>query len=493
MKINPFTKVNLQRLGNNTLVYLVGLLISNALAFMIFPIVAKTLSKGEFGLLDFYLSIGILISVLMTFGIDSSIGRLLHEVNEHESRSRLITESILMQIVLMAMIISILYIFADLIVYFFNYDLNNILIFKLILMQASFQTLINISLNLLKWTFQKWNFIILSIFSTGIGLICISISVFLLNANLVGIIEAIIISKALSAVVAIYLIYNLIDYKLLSFDFSRRILKYALPIGIICILEVTIPVIERNFILVFFTTEELGQYAALAKFVAILSIVVQAFQSAWGPYSLSVHNQEMSNEGFVLIIKIYVLLICFCSLALLIVGKFLLVLLTSTAYQEDWFLMFPMSISLIIQSIGSIIGIGLIISNRPNIQLVNYVIYIIISCALIYLFTKQYGIIGAVCAILMANIIRAIIISLLSQYFYFIAWPFKIISIIIFMNLFSGIIITIFLIKLWYFLAIIFFFISMIFISYFFWIYALNDDERGQLNLNLLKSKLHLA
>lgn len=297
MVIRHVTKDNLQGLGNNSLVYLGGLLLSNALTFMIFPILAKSLSKGDFGLLDFYLSLGILISVLLAFGIDSSIGRLLHEVEEPEARSRLIFESILIQSIFIIMIIYILYIVSDLIGGYFKVNFYNISIFKLILIQSAFQAIINIPLNLLKWTFQKWKYIILSISSAGFGLLCISISIFSFNANLIEVIEAIIIGKIISAAVGIYLIHNLIVFKILRFDYLGRILKYAIPIGIICILEVALPVIERDFILKFLSTEELGQYAASAKFVAILSIVVQAFQSAWGLFHFPYEIKKCPMRG----------------------------------------------------------------------------------------------------------------------------------------------------------------------------------------------------
>ena len=133
MVVRPVTKVNLQGLGKNAFVYLGGLLLSNALTFMIFPILAKSLSKGDFGLLDFYFSVGILVSVLLAFGIDSSIGRLIHEVNEPEARSRLIFESILIQSIFIIIIIFILYMLADLIAGSFKADFYNTSIFKLIL------------------------------------------------------------------------------------------------------------------------------------------------------------------------------------------------------------------------------------------------------------------------------------------------------------------------------------------------------------------------
>ncbi len=484
MVIKPVTKDNLQGLGSNAFLYLGGLLLSNALTFMIFPILAKSLSKGDFGLLDFYLSVGILVSVILAFGIDSSIGRLIHEVNEPEARGRLIFESILIQSIFIIIILCILYAISDLVTGSLKIDFYNTSIFKLILIQAGFQALINIPLNLLKWTFQKWKYIILSVLSAGLGLLCISISIFSFNAKLIEVIEAIIIGKILSAVVGIYLIHNLITFKILRFEYLWRILKYALPIGIICVLEVTLPVIERDFILKFLSKEELGQYAASAKFVAILAIVVQAFQSAWGPFSLSVRNQEQSDEGFVLTVKIYVFSISICSLMLLIFAKFSFVFLTSTAYKDGWFLIFPMCISLIINSIGSITGIGLVISNRPYIQLISYIFFVAISFIFIVLFAKEYGILGIACAVLLANSIKTIIISRLSQLFYYITWPFKIIIIIILINLIAGSVIILLLINSWYFLTCIFFMTSIISVSYYFWKYALNDLEREIICLN---------
>ncbi len=489
MTNSPAKILNIYGLGNNAIVYLAGLLVSNTLTLLVFPILAKNFSKSEFGLLDFYFSIGICITVLMAFGIDSSIGRLIHETKEYKSRSRLIFQSILIQSIFILTVVIIFYKNVDSILIFFKYDLNDLLLFKFIIVQAGFQAFINIALNLLKWTFQKWKYIFLSIISAGLGLICISIAIYIFNANLLEVVEAILISKILSTAIGIYLVYNLINYEILCFDYLARLLRYAIPIGIICILEVTLPVIERESILNFLSKEELGQYAASAKFVLILSVVVQAFQSAWGPFSLQVRNQELANEWFVLISKLFVFIISICSLVLLISGKFLLVFLTSLAYQDEWYLIFPMSISLIIYSIASITGIGLIISNRPYVQLLIYLIYLTISCILIVILTRQYGIFGAASAILISNIIRTIAISWISQCFYYINWPFGIIIILILINLISGLVIGVLMINSWYFFTFIFFIFWIICFSLYLWINALNNNEKKMISQNFIKIK----
>ena len=160
-------------------------------------------------------------------------------------------------------------------------------------------------------------------------------------------------------------------------------------------------------------------------------------------------------------------------------GKFLLIFLTSTAYQDGWFLIFPMSIILIIQSVGSITGIGLIISNRPYIQLIIYLIFFMITCLLISILTKKYGIFGTAGAILMANVMKTVVTSWLSQYFYFINWPFKTITIIILINLLSGLIIVVLMLNSLYLLTLIFFILAMISIYFYFWLFALSNNENN--------------
>jgi hypothetical protein len=113
----------------------------------------------------------------------------------------------------------------------------------------------------------------------------------------------------------------------------------------------------------------------------------------------------------------------------------------------------------------------------------------------VVILTKEFGILGTACAMLISNSIKTIVVSRLSQFFYFIAWPFKIISIIVFINLLAGIVIILFLINFWYFIACIFFITSIISISYYFWNYALNDFEREIIGLNFkikMLSRLNL-
>lgn len=490
MKNSENVEVRIRGFRNSTLVYFGGLLLSNALTLMTLPILARGLSKGEFGLLDLYTSIGILVSVTLAFGIDSSIGRLLSEFEENDTRRRLILESLLFQGIFIIVLVLTLYMMAATIVGYFGGNSAYILPFRLVAVQAGCQAFLNISLNLLKWTSQKWKFVFLSCFSAGSSLILIAISIYIFNADIVKVLLALLTSRLISVVVGFYLISNLIYFTLPRFDYLGRIIKYALPIGIICILDVTLPVIERNSIFKFLSVEELGQYAAAARFIAILAVVVQAFQSAWAPFSLSVRHHEKANEGFALTAKIYVITVCLISLTLLMFGKIILFYLFSEVYQNGYMLIFPMAMSLAIQSIGSITGIGIIISNRPYIQLLNYGLFILVAYVLIGVFTERFGILGTASALLIANTLRTIAISWTAQFFCFIRWPFRVMSAIVLLSLIIGIILIALLTNFGYFSASIFFLLSISFLSYGFWLYALDDDEKVLLGVMLVSGSL---
>lgn len=490
MENSTNAEVHILGFYKSTLAYFGGFLLSNALTLMTLPILAGGLSKGEFGLLDLYMSVGILVTVTLAFGMDSSVGRLLSEFKEDGARRRLILESLLFQSISIVAIVLTLYWIAPSIIAFFGEDSAYILPFRLVVVQSGFQAFLNISLNLLKWTFQKWKFIFLSTVSAISGLIFIWISIYIFNPNIVNVLLAISASRLLSALVGFYLISNFISFEIPRLYYMGRILRYALPIGIICVLDVTLPVIERNSIFKFLSTEELGQYAAAARFIAILAVVVQAFQSAWGPFSLSVMHDEKVGESFEFTAKIYVITICLISLSTVMFGKVILFYLFSEAYQNGYILIFPMAMSLVIQSIGSITGIGIIISNRPYFQLLNYGLFIFVGYVLIGAFTEQYGILGTASALLITNTLRTIVISWAAQCFFYIRWPFKVISAIVVLSLIIGIFLILLLESFGYIYAGIFFLLSITILSCGFWFYALDDEEKVVLRAMSLSRSL---
>ena len=80
-------------LATNTIFFLIGLILANALTFITFPILARGLSTSDFGIFDLFASISILINTFFAFGIDSAVGRYFHEIDNVDQQRKVVSEA----------------------------------------------------------------------------------------------------------------------------------------------------------------------------------------------------------------------------------------------------------------------------------------------------------------------------------------------------------------------------------------------------------------
>ena len=418
-------QAHLPLLANNTIFYLIGLICANVITFITFPILARGMSSSDFGIFDLFVSFSILITILFAFGIDSSVGRYFHEIDDVEQRRKLVFEAMIVQSLVIITIGSPFYFMAEHLIDYVSTDDSHVVLLRLSILQAAFQAILNFALSLLKWSSEKWKFIFLSVVSSGLGLCLSSIAIYGFNADLGGVFELVVIGRVFSAALGLYLIRNWLMYSCITYEFSGRLIRYAIPIGIVCVIDVMVPIIERKSILEIVSGEQLGQYAAAAKLVSILAVVVQAFQAAWGPLALSVRKQEMADETYSIIAKIFVIAICLCALLMTYFGKLALILVASDRYQEAYILILPMAMGMAIQATGMITGLGIQISLRSHYQIVSQIIFSIVAAILISHLTNYFGIVGTAYAVLLSIVIRTLTASALGQYAHPIKWPFR--------------------------------------------------------------------
>jgi len=436
---NSLVKNNhLLSLSNDTLVYGAGLALTNGMAFLTFPLLARHLSIGDYGIYDLYATISVLISVLITFGIDSSVGRFFHEYETVKKRKELVSQAVLLQVGIIIILLFILWIPSSYISMQLTKANDSKLIYELVLAQVPFAVLLNFSLNLLKWSFAKWKFIFLSGLAALLNIAFLAATICYLKINLINIFEMILIGKVCAAIVGLYLIRNWLQIPQ-NFHQIKQIVSYALPIGLVCVIDVFIPVFERGIVSNIVGTEALGQYAAASKVVLIITLFGQAFQSAWGPFSLSIYKQKTADKTFSLVVKIFVLFMCGVSLVITVLGPEILNFLAGPIYSSAYLIIFPLTMSFVVQSTSWITEIGVSISKKTQLNFYCHFLYLIISALIIYFLTFNYGVIGTAYGVLSAQIIRSLIISMLAQKVHFIDWPYKFIGLILIINLSVGV------------------------------------------------------
>jgi O-antigen/teichoic acid export membrane protein len=424
---------NIRSLPNNTLIYGIGLAFTNGIAFLTFPLLARSLNIEDFGIYDLSISIAVLISVIVIFGTDSAVGRLFHELKNYEERKELVTQAFIIQLLIIVLSFILLWSTSKYLIELLKINLNLKIIYELALLQFPFIIFINFSLNILKWSFEKWKFILLSIVASLINLLLLIGALQKNELNLKSIFEIILISKIISAFIALIIIKNWFK-RPKGFNYIKEIYTFGYPIGIVCIIDLLIPVLERGVINNLINLENLGQYSAASKIALIIYLFCQAFHSAWGPFSLSIYSSKFAEEIYILVIKIYALMMSILLLIITLIGPSLLEIIAGKEYTTNNILIFALTMNFVVQSTSWIMEIGITISKKTHIALYSHLLYFIFSFLTIYYLTSYFGIIGAAHGVIISQIFRTFIIVWMSQKVYYIKWPFGFLINLIILN-----------------------------------------------------------
>jgi O-antigen/teichoic acid export membrane protein len=209
-----------------------------------------------------------------------------------------------------------------------------------------------------------------------------------------------------------------------GFKRLREMLPFALPFGVICLLGAFSPTLERILIDHMLGSDQLGLYAAGTKVAMLIGIVVGAFQTAWGPFSLSLHRQADAAETFNSVLKIFVWLMSAVVLGIGLLAAPILDFLASDRYTPAAAIVFPLAMGLAIQATGWITEIGIVIAKKSAYTLYANVLALVCTICGILLLAPAMGLWGVGVGVMIGHAARATLSAWLAQKVYPQPWQY---------------------------------------------------------------------
>jgi O-antigen/teichoic acid export membrane protein len=382
--------------------------ISRSFALITFPLLARHFSVDAYGMMDLFITVAALLTVLLVFGQDSAVARFFYEHREEGVRRQLLTQSLLFQVACMALVLPVIWWASEPIARQIHDSKGADVILKLVLLQVPFLVVINFAENLLKWTFSRAAYLFLSMGAVicRIGVLTAGIAVFD-----IGIKALFIINLAVSGVfgvIGLVLVRKWIT-RPEGFGFVKEMLPFAVPLGAIAFIAAFSPVLERAVVSGLFGSKELGLYAAGTKVALLISLPIQAFQMAWGPFSLAIHKEADAAATYNWVLKSLALGLCMFVLFLSASAEVLLRFLATHRFDGAAAVVFPLALGQAFQAIGWIPAIGISVARRTLFNLYAYLLYLGISATAIFLFARSIGVIGIAYGVLLGFAAKAVL------------------------------------------------------------------------------------
>jgi O-antigen/teichoic acid export membrane protein len=400
--------------------------LSRAFSLITFPILARHFSVAEYGVLDYFLTIASLLAAVLIFGQDSAVARFFYEHTDRDERKQLISQSLLFQIAGVALVAPILWLLADRIAVAllpFEQAIRAPELLRLVVLQFPFLLLINFSQNLLKWTFDRVRFLTMSLGMTVFQASGLLIAVLVFDAGVREVLIVCLTTSAVFGTLGLLFVRKWLIWPR-GFSYLREILPFAVPLGVICVAGAFAPTLERTLTERLLGTTDLGLYAAGTKVAMLVGLVIGAFQTAWGPFALSIYRQPDAAHFYNQVLRLFALGICVFVLGLSLLGGLIILVLSSDRYSGASVVVFPLAMGLAVQATGWITELGIGLSKRSHLNLYPYLVSLAAAFCAIWLLAPVLGLLGVGLGVLIGHLVKAIVASWLAQRAYPVPWSY---------------------------------------------------------------------
>lgn len=422
---NPAALTPRQRLGflaKDSVLYGGAASFNKAFGLVTFPLLARHFSVEHYGLYDF-LNAGIgLMVIVAVFGQDSAVARLFYEHSELETRQSIIAQSLVLQVAVLAVTIPLLWGCADWIAACFGGVATRSLL-RLVLLHIPFMVLINFSQNILKWTFSRARFLLISLGSTVVSLGALIAALVWIPVDLVGVFAIFLVTRAIFGLLGLWFCRGWLrpprDWR-----FVRPLLVFAAPLGVICTVSAFVPALERTFVASLLGARELGLFAVGTKIAGLLSLPIQAFEIAWGPFSLAIHKEPDAHVTYNQVLAAFSFCIIVLVAVLTVAAEPAIRLLASNQYAGASIVVFPLAMGLAVQGISGITNLGITISKKTHLGLYAYLTQACGSALAIAALIPVLGLSGVAWGGLSGRLAMACLVSWMSRRAYPLPWAF---------------------------------------------------------------------
>ncbi len=417
--------------------YLIANIGNKLLAFLIIPILAKTVGVEEFATYDLFLVISSFLNIIVILGIDSGIAILLAESSDNKELSFLYVSTLLISllvIVLFSIIFSIVFTYTDEL-FLLKREIWVYIFFYVLFTMISYHTF-----NFLRWRERAKEASFVTLFSYISGMLTGLLFLYLYK-SVESYLQGLIVGVFVGAIVSLYISREyILNFKIVK-DAKERLkelLKLSLPFIPSYLGDTLMQMADRVVILMLFGKYELGLYAIIIKLAMIPQIVLGTVTGGFLPVMLKNHNTSKGKSLIRNFFHIYLLIIPISFLVVYPISEWAVELFGGKDFVEASYLL-PMAIAsiLFVQS-NQASGFGYYIKRKTH-----YIIYITFgTVALNYIFSLilgyEIGVKGVILGTLIAGIIKTYINTLYSERLYSVEYSFKLLTLIgIFSVIFS--------------------------------------------------------
>ena len=412
----------LKQLASESAIYGISSMVSRFIGIFLIPLYTKVLKPSDYGSLHLVNSTFYFITVLAVFGLDSASARWYYDTERTEERQKTFSSWFWFQFVA-SLIIALILIFSSNTISKAILKQESPILFIIPAIGLLTSILPNMVTNWLRYQRKAKHTVVFTLLNMIFNISLNILFVLVLKKGVLGILMALLISNSVASIYVISLMKDWI--KPSSFDWNRlkEMLVYAIPLIPTAVAFWVLNSSSAFVIEHFHGKTDVGLYSIGAMVASAVTMVVGAFQMAWGPFAFSIIEKPEAKNTFSMVLTIYTLLMSTVALGIALFAKEAISIFTAKEYHNAYFVAGLLSFNAIIYGYAyiAVIGCNVVKDNKP--LAVAILLASFLTAILYFFLVPSFNKEGAAISIIIGYTIVPVYLFYKSQKAWFI--PFK--------------------------------------------------------------------
>ena len=404
--------------GRHSLIYGVGNLLNNIVAFIMLPIYTRFLTPSDYGTLELITLTTEIAGIVVAMGMNSAVYRFYFEYDDLADRNEILSTAILSFSSISLGLVVLLSTSAPILsqILFETEDFSYYFVVAFASLWVG--TIAQIGFLYLRIIKKSGRFLIFSLIKL---LIALSLNIYFvvwLRTGVIGILYASLVSSAIIAFVLVGTLLMRIRFRF-SRDKCWEMFRFGIPLIPSALGNLVVLTSDRFFIRYLVSIADTGIYSLACRFSVIPArFITYPFMQIWSVRRMEIYKQKGSEEVMGKVFTYFCLLIISVGLVISVLSRDVIILMADPKFWDAWRMVPILVLAQVIFSFFQHLNLGLLI-----VQKTKYFAYIditngIINLILNYFLIKKYGVMGAALATLCSYSLRVIMVYILTIPFY---------------------------------------------------------------------------
>ncbi len=393
----------LKQLTKDTFFYGLGSTLQRFIGLLLFPIYTRLLTQEDFGAQDLVFTATSISFTLLILGFPSSVSRFYYEAETESQKKSILSTWLWFELAISIPICFLLVYFAGPICQVIYNDASLAPLFQIAIGAQPFVLTSNVSMLILRLTFQSRKYSFLATVGVLIQAIFAIVAVVVLRRGVIGLFWAYFFANLTQMLLGLAYTFQSI-LPVFSFSWLKQLIFFGLPIVPASLSIWILNSSNRYFLSHLASLGEVGQMSVGSRIASIATFAVAAFLVAWGPFAFSlIRNPDLAKDTYSKAYTYYFLLTSTAFAGLGIFAREAVIVLATPDYQAAAYIVPFLCLGTILWGAADIVGMGFSIAKKTYHVTIATFLGAMVSTLLNILLIPGWGILGAAAATMLGS------------------------------------------------------------------------------------------